>query len=860
MKHTVSTLISSFLIAILQLKVGPKTNEKMDRVGTIKSKFDSLKCVCLFAVLLGIYFLAFATAAHATTYEQTYYADGADHFKDVYLAGGGTHSFFVNGVPWGSYNYVGYKNTGSGYTQIWSDSTSTGWDPTFSTYVSPGYKVKLVIYDGSWNVKSVYYWYIYSSNRAPSIERYAPSSSTVTLNVGQSQNFKAKGTDPDSNIDYVRITSAEKSTETNYCQYSCDYQYADITYSWDSASTYTVTATAVDKYGLSASTSWTVTVNPNPSIISAYWWMPLDVSTGDEVTMCAEVQNIPVGTQCIFKIFEDDFIDDDEIDPPYPTGNVYQAENGKTYVKATWTAQWQNDGGINPWAGDPEHFFEVSYGSVSLKSSRSLDQELIVRNDRQEPSMQHGDFYYSSGEATQESTQLTDSRIPLILVHGMSGDKKQDSLNYWYAWCNDSDGRFNQIGMKSKFKVHRYVYDSRRPISENGTTFAQFVNQFYDNHPELSERQVVIMAHSMGGLVSRYALNTNSQFRNKVHRLVTLGTPHLGSPGANPTWLFWSYPGALDPFIAMTYEFSMHDGTEGFFDLAWHSVNEIPSAARAKPTLFAYHHIYNDTLLDNSLSNPFCRSSDMQREDGDSKIIVYGGYFSFLIDGDGDSWPETVSEEVEKDHRNLFAAKILMLPMVKQDGSIVGNNDGLVPITSALLGTGHANAEKINLTQSLGEAVDHSSYLDVGSTMDIIADRLNTMVKVTILSQAATDAGARWRIAGGAWQKSGASLNALKQSQYTIEFKDVPGWTKPSKKTVTISNSLTTNVSGTYTPTGVVLVGATPNTASWTVSGPSGFEGNGQTYTGDRTFTNAPVGSYTWTGQAPYEWRNTVLQ
>lgn len=48
---------------------------------------------------------------------------------------------------------------------------------------------------------------------------------------------------------------------------------------------------------------------------------------------------------------------------------------------------------------------------------------------------------------------------------------------------------------------------------------------------------------------------------------------------------------------------------------------------------------------------------------------------------------------------------------------------------------------------------------------------------------------------------------------------------------------------------GTVSVDVTPNTASWTVSGPSGFEGNGQPYTGDKTFTNAPVGSYTWTGQ-----------
>ena len=623
MKHTTSTLISSFLIAIFQLNVSPKPNEKMDRVGTIKSKFDCLKCICLFAVLLGISFLAFATTAHATTYEQTYYADSADHFKDVYLAGGGTHSFFVNGVPWGSYNYVGYKNTGSGYTQIWSDSTSTGWDPTFSTYISPGYKVKLVIYDGSWNVKSVYYWYIYSSNRAPSIERYTSSSSTVTLNVGQSQNFKAKGTDPDSNIDYVRITSAGKSTETNYCQYSCDYQYADITYSWDSAGTYTVTAKAVDEYGLSASTSWTVTVNPNPSIISAYWWSPLDVSVGDEVTLCAEVENIPVGAECIFKIYEDDWdIAIDELVDTI-TGNVVALE-GKIYVKATWLAQWKNDGIFLGLLGDPEYYFEVFYGDVNLKSSESADQEIIVRNNAQTPSTTHGDFYYSSGEATAVTMFLTEDRIPIILVHGNSGDKKVDSMNYWYGWCNDEEpeGRFNQIAMRHKFKVYRYVYRSSRSISDNGREFADFVNQFYQDHNELSERQFVIMAHSMGGLVARYALNTNPAFREKVHRLITLGTPHLGSPFANPTWVQQEYPNnSLKDFLFRLYKMGF-GGTEGDFHLAWYNSNDLPLGARPDGEHYQWitdHHMYDPSRLYSSVTNPFCGSIDMQKEDGDSK-------------------------------------------------------------------------------------------------------------------------------------------------------------------------------------------------------------------------------------------------
>ena len=75
------------------------------------------------------------------------------------------------------------------------------------------------------------------------------------------------------------------------------------------------------------------------------------------------------------------------------------------------------------------------------------------------------------------------------------------------------------------------------------------------------------------------------------------------------------------------------------------------------------------------------------------------------------------------------------------------------------------------------------------------------------------------------------------------------------------------NWSGNYQttinfPAGTVSVNVTPENASWTISGPSGFEGNGQTYTGDRTgdltFTNAPIGPYTWEGQ-PLAGYNTPL-
>jgi triacylglycerol lipase len=45
--------------------------------------------------------------------------------------------------------------------------------------------------------------------------------------------------------------------------------------------------------------------------------------------------------------------------------------------------------------------------------------------------------------------------------------------------------------------------------------------------------RIDIIAHSMGGLDARYALATNGEVAQRVTALVTIGTPHLGSPVAD---------------------------------------------------------------------------------------------------------------------------------------------------------------------------------------------------------------------------------------------------------------------------------------------------------------------------------------
>jgi len=235
----------------------------------------------------------------------------------------------------------------------------------------------------------------------------------------------------------------------------------------------------------------------------------------------------------------------------------------------------------------------------------------------------------------------------------------------------------------------------------------------------------------------------------------------------------------------------------------------------------------------------------MLREDGDSKVVAFGGSVSLPLDGMGDDWPEGVSEELIShgitDHLGLWAAKEIMISLRTEGGSTVGNNDGFVPLTSALLGSGHTSAEKINLTQTYAEPIDHVSYLDVASTMDYVANRLSTMVRVTISPQTAVDAGARWRITGGAWQKSGVSLNTLSPGQYSIEFMAVSGWTTPANQTVTVVQNTTTHLTGgdaTYTQV------VNPPTITTTCPLPSGMVDTSYNQTLTATGGTTP---YTWT-------------
>ena len=88
------------------------------------------------------------------------------------------------------------------------------------------------------------------------------------------------------------------------------------------------------------------------------------------------------------------------------------------------------------------------------------------------------------------------------------------------------------------------------------------------------------------------------------------------------------------------------------------------------------------------------------------------------------------------------------------------------------------------------------------------------MLAVTIIPQAAVDAGAEWKADNGKWQKSGATVSGLAIGTHAVEFKMVVGWAKPANQNITIQAGKTASASGTYSKaTGMLAVTIIPQAA-----------------------------------------------
>lgn len=158
----------------------------------------------------------------------------------------------------------------------------------------------------------------------------------------------------------------------------------------------------------------------------------------------------------------------------------------------------------------------------------------------------------------------------LVLVHGWTSSPS----DCWSVFTNSIVNQGYIEGDKKQYdKILTFGYDSGRHIDENGKDFAEYIKT------KLKGAKVDIVAHSMGGLVARSAIE-NHEVAKYVRSLITLGTPHLGTMSA-------SVPFLVD---VLGYIKNVKD-TDGGRDLAYDSNFITELDANSEPSSVSYYYI-----------------------------------------------------------------------------------------------------------------------------------------------------------------------------------------------------------------------------------------------------------------------------
>ena len=143
---------------------------------------------------------------------------------------------------------------------------------------------------------------------------------------------------------------------------------------------------------------------------------------------------------------------------------------------------------------------------------------------------------------SRKNQQICRTKYPLLLVHGVFF-RDYKYVNYW--------GRIPDELQKNGAVIYYGNHQSAASISDSGMELAQRIRQIVT---DTGCEKVNIIAHSKGGLDSRYALSCCgiSQY---VASLTTINTPHLGCEFAD--YLLNKIPIPAQKQIENAYNFTM---------------------------------------------------------------------------------------------------------------------------------------------------------------------------------------------------------------------------------------------------------------------------------------------------------------
>ncbi|MGL6224024.1 MAG: esterase/lipase family protein [Steroidobacteraceae bacterium] len=164
----------------------------------------------------------------------------------------------------------------------------------------------------------------------------------------------------------------------------------------------------------------------------------------------------------------------------------------------------------------------------------------------------------------------------LLAIHGLCLNEQH--------WSRDGHHRMANVAEKTGHTLVQLRYNSGRSIDANGSSLAEMLEALLQRWP-VPVTQLVIVGHSMGGLVARSAIRHGTaaghSWRGRLRKLFSLGTPHHGAPlerGGNRL----DYVMELSPYVAPFTSLGKARSA-GITDLRYGSITSVEQAFVALP-------------------------------------------------------------------------------------------------------------------------------------------------------------------------------------------------------------------------------------------------------------------------------------
>ncbi|WP_179078711.1 esterase/lipase family protein [Leptospira weilii] len=266
--------------------------------------------------------------------------------------------------------------------------------------------------------------------------------------------------------------------------------------------------------------------------------------------------------------------------------------------------------------------------------------------------------------------ELKENKHKIILIHGWDfkenntqapTDKFAKVTNLRATWDDVLEMYSQNIsGVQTSYELYVFTYRTSDYVENNGKRLIDKLNAVFT-----PDDKVILLAHSMGGLVGRSALYHTNNTNDVIDSMVSLGTPYLGSPFASRS--YQGSFGKLGDLIAFM------TGSEGGKDLAY--TNALGTSYQV-PTPNEYI---------NGASNPYLERL-LQESSKDSKVTAFYGEMSVCNNHPGSDAIYTIGCGFLSDGNPSFANK----------------SDGIVSSTSAKM------SSKLPVTKQFSKDFDHA--------------------------------------------------------------------------------------------------------------------------------------------------------